>query len=292
VGLDATKFDMHVSSSMLVWEHSIYLQVFRNCPELRKLLSWQMHNKGGGYCDDGKLSYSVKGKRFSGDMNTALGNCLIMCAMVWAYAKERGVDVKLINNGDDCVVFMELADLERFSAGLKEWFLDLGFRMTVEPPVVDFQKMEFCQMKPIRTTSGWTMVRNISTALTKDTMCTLPLDSEKGLRKWMWSVGTCGLALCRGVPMMQEFYKAYIREGIDDKGRIANAVQSQSGMRMLARGIAERSELITSEARYDVWMAWGITPDEQKAAEEFYRSWKFDYAPTDIVEEPLLYQCL
>jgi hypothetical protein len=108
----------------------------------------------------------------------------------------------------------------------------------------------------------------------------------------MHSVGTCGLALCKGVPVMQSFYKAYIREGVDDKGRIANAVQSQSGMRFLAQGLKDRSEVITDKARYDVYLAWGITPDEQAAMEEFYDSWGFDYAPTDIIDEPLLYQCL
>ncbi len=292
VGLDATKFDMHVSAEMLSWEHSIYLNVFKNNPELKKLLRWQMYNKGGGYCDDGKLRYSVKGKRFSGDMNTALGNCLIMCAMVWAYSRERGVNTKLINNGDDCVVFMELEDLERFQYGLKEWFLELGFRMTVEPPVEDFQQMEFCQMRPIRCCSGWTMVRNIKTALTKDTLCTLPLTGEVGIRKWLHSVGTCGLALCGGIPIMQSFYQAYVREGIDDNGRIENAVQSQSGMRMLARNLKARDMVVSDAARYDVWIAWGITPDEQRAMEEYFAAWKFDYAPTDIVDEPLHYQCL
>lgn len=292
VGLDATKFDMHVSAEMLAWEHSIYLNVFKNNPELKKLLRWQMYNKGGGYCDDGKLRYSVKGKRFSGDMNTALGNCLIMCAMVWAYSKERGVETKLINNGDDCVVFMELEDLERFQVGLKEWFLALGFRMTIESPVEDFQRMEFCQMRPIRCCGGWTMVRNITTALTKDTLCTLPLTGEVGLRKWLYSVGKCGLALCGGIPIMQSFYNAYVREGIDDEGRIENAVQSQSGMRMLARGLKERDMVVSDASRFDVYVAWGITPDEQRAMEQYFDKWRFDYAPTDIVDEPLHYQCL
>lgn len=291
VGLDATKFDMHVSAEMLSWEHGIYLDVYNQNSELRQLLRWQMYNKGGGFCDDGKLRYSVKGKRFSGDMNTALGNCLIMCAMIWAYAEERGVHVKLINNGDDCVVFMEAASLPQFQRGLKEWFLELGFRMTVETAVEDFQKMEFCQMRPIRCNAGWTMVRNIQTALIKDTLCTLPLTGEVGLRKWMYSVGQCGLALCGGIPVMQSFYEAYVREGIDDKGKIEKAVQSQSGMRMLARGLDTRDRRIMPESRLDVFLAWGITPDEQLAMEDYFLNWTFDYAPTDIVDEPIHYQC-
>jgi len=292
VGLDATKFDMHVSVAMLDWEHNVYLTIFNDHPELRELLQWQMHNVGAGYCEDGKLSYKVKGKRFSGDMNTAMGNCLIMCGLVWVYAKLRGVHVKLINNGDDCMVFMEAEDVAKFNLGIKEWFLEMGFRMKVEETITDFQKLEFCQMKPVQISEGWTMVRNITTALTKDTMCLVPVTNETGIRKWMYSVGVCGLALCRGVPVMQAFYNAYIRNGIDDKGRIANAVQSQSGMRFLAQRLGNRSDVITDKARYDVFLAWGISPDEQVAMETFYDSWGFDYAPTDIIDEPLLYQCL
>jgi len=89
VGLDATKFDMHVSPAALAWEHGVYREMFGNCRTLRKLLKWQMNNRGAGYCGDGKLKYSVTGKRFSGDMNTGLGNCLLMCAMVYALQSTK-----------------------------------------------------------------------------------------------------------------------------------------------------------------------------------------------------------
>ena len=70
------KFDMHVSPAALAWEHSIYTSIFPRDKFLKKLLRWQMNNRGAGYCGDGSLKYSVTGKRFSGDMNTGLGNCL------------------------------------------------------------------------------------------------------------------------------------------------------------------------------------------------------------------------
>lgn len=127
IGLDATKFDMHVSPEALAWEHSVYEELFDHDPHLKMLLSWQMHNKGAGYCADGKLKYTVEGKRFSGDMNTGLGNCLLMCAMIYAYAKSRGVDIKLLNNGDDCVVMMERKDMTAFNRGLDLWLRGWDF---------------------------------------------------------------------------------------------------------------------------------------------------------------------
>lgn len=287
VGLDATKFDMHVSEGMLRWEHSIYQRVYGNPAELRTLLKWQRNNEGRGRTEDGKLTYKVRGKRASGDMNTALGNCLIMCACVHAYAKERGVHIDLANNGDDCVVFMERCDLEKFSVNLDEWFLCLGFRMTKEEPVYDVRGIEFCQMHPVRGGNGWNMVRNIPTALQKDTLCTIPLDGPLA-RKWMYAVGECGLALCAGVPVMQDFYEAYMRNGNPDSN-IHLAPQMVTGLSMMRGGLESRSRRISDQAREDVFVAWGITPDEQVSLERHYQQWTFtepgdteifDFVPT------------
>jgi len=275
IGLDATKFDMHVSEAMLKWEHSIYESLYKGDKELKRLLSYQRDNKGVGYCDDGKLSYRVKGRRFSGDMNTALGNCIIMCAMVHTYAKERGVPIRFINNGDDCVVFMEKEYESRFISGLDEWFLELGFRMTREPTVNAMSQVEFCQMRPLRVDGGYTMVRNFDTAREKDSLCLLPLNSEGAMRKWLYAVGECGLALCSGVPVMQSMYECYMRNGVASK--MGGAVQMQSGMRMLAVGLESKKSDVMDDTRVDFMEAWGYTPDEQVALEEYYNNLQIDY---------------
>lgn len=277
LGLDATKFDMHVCENMLRWEHSVYEAIYRD-PKLKWLLSLQRRNKGVGRAPDGKLRYKTRGKRASGDMNTALGNCLIMCALIWAYSRERGVHTKLVNNGDDCVVFMEKRDLQVFMKGLDDWFLRMGFRMTCEEPVYDLEHIEFCQMKPINTIHGLVMVRNIQTALVKDTMCLSNYD-ERGLRKWLAAVGECGLALCSGVPVMQSFYKAYIRNGILGGG-VENGMElMSSGLRAMRGNLESKEAVVTPEARLSVFIAWGITPDEQVALEEHFDSWSLGSGP-------------
>ncbi len=296
IGLDATKFDMHVSPAMLQWEHSIYLAIFKQDSKLRRLLSWQMNNVGRGYCANGKLKYKVKGKRFSGDMNTALGNCIIMCAMVHSYLAARGVEGKLVNNGDDCVVFIERRDLARFQQGLAEWFLDLGFRMVAEAPVFDINQIEFCQMRPIHTASGWKMVRNIPNALAKDRLCLLPLRYATEMREWLGSVGACGLSLCGGVPVLNAFYKCYARHGSCNT-KFGETLMLNSGTKMLARGMRQEEEPVTPEARYQSWLAWGILPDHQVEVEKFYDSLQIEHGTTvidsyDLDPSPLLLSSL
>lgn len=273
LGLDASRFDQHVSAAMLKWEHSIYNAMFGS-KELRKLLKWQIDNVGRGRCEDGTLKYKVRGKRFSGDMNTALGNCLIMCAMIYAYGQERGVEFELVNNGDDCVVFMEEDDLEKFCEGLDQWFDDMGFVMTREEPVYDLHEVEFCQSKPVYGANGLIMCRNFDKAREKDTMCLFDISNEAAARKWLYAVGDCGLSLTSGVPVFQNMYQAYMRNGIK-AGKIQQSVGWECGMTFMAKGLKSKAATIHDDARYSFYVAFGITPDEQCALEEYYDAWSF-----------------
>lgn len=293
VGLDATKFDMHVGPNMIRWEHNIYLKIFKHSKSLKRLLDRQLYNVGRGYCEDGKLKYHMIGKRCSGDMNTALGNCIIMCAMVWAYAKHKGVKVKLVNNGDDCVVMMESQELTTFQEGLEQWFLELGFRMVAETPVYDIEAIEFCQMHPINTVNGWTMVRNIPSALAKDTLCLLPLRNETEMKEWLGAIGNCGIALTHGVPIVQEFYQRFKHHGTM-RTKFGEQLLMHSGAKRLSEGIDRTEDEITAESRYGVWMAWGILPDHQVALENHFRSMQIEYGNLvvgsyDEIPNPTLY---
>lgn len=268
IGLDAEKFDMHVSPAMLDWEHKVYESLFKSHPKLKKLLRWQMNNRGAGYCPDGRLKYRVKGRRFSGDMNTGLGNCLIMCAMVWSYAKHMGIHLKLVNNGDDCVVIMEAEDVDPFMSKLTSYFKDLGFRMTCEKPVAQLHQIEFCQMHPIEIGDSCRMVRNIPATLRKDTMTTHPLTNPVHREKWCTAVGTGGLWLTGGVPILQDFYQCYQRIGCMRQSNMLDDPTFATGMRLMSKGMEQHYREPDPWTRVQVFEAWNISPDEQVAIEQ------------------------
>jgi hypothetical protein len=138
--------------------------------------------------------------------------------MIHAYGQYTGVDIQLANNGDDCVVFMERSDLETFMAPLPQWFLSMGFNMTVEPPVYDFCELEFCQTKPIFDGQEWIMCRNVSTAIVKDSVMLKNWDSASLYEGWLDAVGTGGLALAGQLPIFQELYQLYVRSGKKTSG--------------------------------------------------------------------------
>jgi len=183
--------------------------------------------------------------------------------MIKAYSTARNVRTLLANNGDDCVVFMEKAHLSRFMSGLSEWFLELGFNMTIETPVYDFEKIEFCQTQCVKLETGWRSVRNFRTVFKKDTMCLRPIPNLTTLKKWMYSVGDGGLNACSGVPVLEAFYELYKRSGVPCSWKNENPYRFAS--------TSKREAKITIEARASFYVAFGMLPHEQRLVEKYLR---------------------
>jgi hypothetical protein len=279
VGLDASRFDASVDAGLLQHEHGLYNTLFRS-KDLARILRMQVNNKGVAYCHDGKIKYSVHGGRGSGDMNTSLGNSYIMCAIVWSWLKSCGVKASLVNNGDDCVVIMEDDDLTQFQGGFAEYALSCGFRMVVEEPVYELEQIEFCQTHPVCVDNQWRMVRNYNSAREKDSMCLFPLTGRGALESWLYAVGECGLALTSGVPVMQEMYTAFMRSGKPSK--MGEAVFMQGGARMMSRDMEAKRVAVSDDTRVSFYLAFGVTPDEQVAMEEYYRTWEVTSVVQDV----------
>lgn len=287
VGIDASRFDQHFSFDALSWEHMIYLMCFHGSDreELRQLLEWQLVNKGFAKASDGTIRYKIEGCRMSGDMNTAMGNCLVMSAMVYCYCLSVGVTARLANNGDDCVVIFESSSLNKFTSKLSEWFLAMGFNMKVEEPVFEFERIEFCQTKPIWTPDGWLMCRNPHVCLAKDLVSTLPMDMPGISHGWATAIGECGMSLCGGVPIMQEFYSSLIRSGRGQ--RIGAHPALESGFARLSIGMSRAYTSIHWATRYSFWRAFGISPMEQIAIEDWFirEPINLDPGPREFVDQ-------
>lgn len=268
--LDAEKFDMHVSVDGLKYEHTFYIAMFPGMKQLVKLLSKQLKNVGIAYAGDGVVKFSIYGTRSSGDLNTSLGNCIIMCGCIYAYAAQRGVTVELANNGDDCVVIMESEDLDRFQTGLDAWFKDHGFSMVSETPVYIFEQIEFCQTKPVCVNGAWRMVRNQNAVMKKDPICMIPIQNNRVYRKWLDAVGTCGSILNTGVPVQQSFYGCYKRFGVKCSQEMIDHINKDTSMQTRIRGMAMGWAAVAPSTRVSYYYAFGVLPDEQVAIEDAF----------------------
>lgn len=295
VGMDASRFDQHVSVPMLEFEHEIWTHMVpgRCRKQLRWLLSMQIDNRGVGKCVDGRIKYRIRGCRMSGDMNTSSGNCLIMCALLYAYAQSKKCKHRLINNGDDSVVFLERRDLRRFLAGLEAWFKNMGFTMAVEEPVYDLEGVEFCQTRPVFTERGWVMARNLRNAIPKDLCSTCDIRKEKVFRRWSASVRACGLALTDGLPVWREFYSMFpqaphqgckLRTSSAEQG-VELAGLMGSGLWRLSEGLVDEGTEVTLNARISFWKATGLLPWDQRWTERRFNRTTLSWTPPAEVDE-------
>lgn len=272
VGADASRFDQSVSPDMLQWEHSLYLHLYNNDPELAKWLSWQIDNRGYARTPDGVVHYRVRGSRMSGDMNTGSGNVLIMCSVVWSFFQSHKVDGKrikwrLANNGDDCVIVVERVHEAGVSAAFPGFCAKLGFLMEMETPVDTLEEVEFCQTHPVCIDGKWRMVRNLESTLAKDLVSTKPINNERSWNFFRGAIGDCGEALTAGVPIYQDFYQ-YLKRGAGDQR--AKDDGEVTGMMNLARGMRRGCNPIADSTRVSFFRAFGVEPGRQKLLEGVY----------------------
>ncbi|AGG23390.1 RNA-dependent RNA polymerase [Citrus yellow vein-associated virus] len=269
VSLDASRFDLHVSVGMLKFTHKLY-DYYCKSPTLQRYLKWTLRNHGVASCKELSYEYEVVGRRMSGDMDTALGNCVIMSILTWFMLSELGIKHELFDNGDDCLFICESHDVPSPEV-ITNWFSDFGFVVRLEGVTSVFERIEFCQTSPVWTERGWLMCRNIkslSKDLTNVNSCT---GSTIEYTHWLKAVGKCGSILNAGVPIFQSFHNMLERLGTNS--RIDRGVFFKSGLVNLIRGMDRQPDVdITTSARLSFEVAFGITPGMQLAIERYYDS--------------------
>lgn len=287
-GLDASRFDKHVSVELLKMEHKVY-RACNSHPRFMQLLTMQLNNKC--FSSIGVV-YKVLGRRMSGDMNTAIGNVTIMLLMIIAFCRYvlhlRQWDC--LDDGDDILVILDERDYPRFRAELIETFRQFGMEMKVDEPCRSIHDVVFCQSKVIEYDFGrFKFVRDYRAVFSKSTC---------GVRNWLnpsfrqrvlHAIGTCELVLGLGVPVLQAYALALIRNsrGTGDPlhyapdGLRARALRDarQIGIRDLSK---VRPSPIKQCARWSFAAAFGLCEMQQLAIERWLDSWSFD--SSNIVE--------
>jgi len=286
---DASRFEQCVSVIALMWEHAIYKLFYPGDKYFAKLMKWQLNNIGKARAPDGRLSFKIDGKRASGDPNTALGNTLLTAAMAYAYLEYCKITKhRFFCNGDDAGFIIERKDLAKFMEGAKQWYREMGFRMKFEKAVDVFEEIDFCQARPVITSDGPIMVRNVINGISKDCMSKKDLSKKIDFEAWCSAVGQGGCSIAGGIPIYQSFYCMMERAG---KGTAPmKNVFDEYHLENKYRNMREKVKTIDDQARYSFWKAFGITPDCQIVIEEHYDSTELVHGlkEHDLVYDPVL----
>jgi hypothetical protein len=259
--LDAKRFDQHCSREMIDWLHYVEEKVF---PQMKQYNDMRKQNRCFARAPDGSVKYTVNRCVMSGDMDTASGDTLMMCAVTWTIMRNMGVKFEYTNDGDDGVLMIEALDAGKVCKELRLRFLEFGFTMKVEGMTDTFERIIFCQTQPVFDGNKWVMVRQPKVALAKDSVTLRRVRDADHLDELRNAMGWCGMSLAGNMPIYRSFYKTLICGERPE-------LEMNTGMAYLARGLEPIDENITDECRLSFWKAFGIHPTKQLVLEDLCR---------------------
>lgn len=270
--LDASRFDQHVSAGAQRWKHRIYLHLLRLTPSEKKefllLASSQISSRVDGRVEDGKFIYQLEGSLASGDMDTSLTACLLVCGMFYTFLHDRvpAGHWRFIDNGDDCVVIID----EKYYPVMEElpcWMEEMGFQYRIDGIAKSVHEIRFCQVFPIydEVRSTWTCCRDPVAALKKDIMSSHS-NNVAGWADNFHSIAVGGLALFGGMPILGAFYEALLAQFPEGN---FNKKYLSWNLRNLET-LEKRRYKPTQQMRLEFYIATGVPPAAQEELEEVY----------------------
>lgn len=277
VSLDGSRFDSHVGVSQLQVEHLVYLIMCKD-RLFAKLLSWQLANQG---TTSKGIRYRTRGKRMSGDMNTALGNCIIMVLMVMDFMQGKTYD--MFDDGDDCLLIIERALLPWVLANVKAQFLEYGHEVKIEHVAYSLEEVEWCQSHPVRINDDVVKFVRYPWKVFSTAMSGVKYFVDVGARrKLINTIGMAELILNLGVPVLQEYAIALMRNASTDKSIAFDQIDSmyyRVHRELQALNLKHLVKIdphpVTDVARLSYAKAFGVSVTEQLQMESCLRRWVF-----------------
>jgi hypothetical protein len=254
---DYSRFDAHVCRDKLQAEHATYIQASTAPDQLKWLLDLQLKNK----CRTTQgIKYETVGKRMSGDMNTALGNCLINVFTICYVCHKKGVKADFFVDGDDSVIIIEQRDAHLIQA--EDWD-DTGFKCKMAK-TNSITKVEFCKCKIINTALGPRFIPNPLRIMSHYSTTTKRSQGKFWLRK-IKADGQGLLALYGGVPILQAIALMMIR--LAGNVKPADFFSLDGWHKYIGHKSIEAP--ITAICRVELMEAWNLNIGEQMFYEDY-----------------------
>lgn len=289
--LDASRFDQHVSVSAMQKKHAVYLRYLRNMTGNQRREFWlcaqaQLNTQAKARKGDKFVKYKSKGGLCSGDYDTDLTACLIVCMLFYEWLTTIGIDWRFKDNGDDCVVMCERKDVKKFEDGFMEFTRTFGFFYRIDDIVDVFEKIKFCQCNPVYDAhyDRWVMTRDPKNVLRKDLLILksgLTFEQECGIYK---AIAEGGLSLYGDMPLYHRFYgNMYDHYMFSKKPRMYNPGYNMEYLQKGVRVARRPPSLLTRESFY---RAFDITPGQQVEMENGFRPFHHDSYSWELREPP------
>lgn len=262
VGLlfDQSKFDAHYNYSCMRGVHKVY-HARMGDRRLRRLLSVQYRNKG--YTKHG-TKYRTLCTHMSGEADTSCGNSVCNLCMLEHLAYVLKIKHSDLALGDDSVMIIEEADLEKVLEYYEQHFSKYGMVCKLEL-AFEFEEIEFCQMRPVQVNDRWVMLRNPYRLLTRSLWSVKPVFNSRYRARLVRSIGYCELASNLGAPVGQAFAVGMINAG---SGRLIGTLDQFHRVEVQRADFKRMQPMtISDNTRHSYCRAWGVTPEKQSEME-------------------------
>jgi hypothetical protein len=267
---DMSRFDQHCSAPCLRWAGRVCTRAVRNGGGDTKLFRslWDMTvaTKGIVLCDDGVIHYKVDGTLNSGLSSTSLVGVLTVCLLLREFCLENDIPHQLISAGDDTNIICDRSHIDTIVNGLPGFAKLAGFTIKIDGLAFEFEHIDFCQSRPVWGPGHWVMCRSPRVVTSKDLLSSKGFQNEMHWRRYLRSIGECGLALTSGLPVMQNFYQCMVRVA----GEVPILELERNGFHFMSRGMSVNVVQASSTSRLSFYKAFGIDVVQQRNLEEMY----------------------
>lgn len=276
---DGKQCDAHMSKAVLSIQHMVDCHMNPD-PRLRLL---QASTLKRWILKSPDLRVLAPVMRLTGAWDTGGGNTLLhLLCLVWCL---EGLDYELAVDGDDFVIICEADDLGLVQKALEK-HTSIGFSFELDPPVTEFEKIDFCRARPVQINAEeYYMVRNPTRVL------------ANALGSWehiapIWSylktVSDGERRAFQGIPILGTFFERRyqaLKHLPDYKGRL------DFWGRAKLKQIPKDLRVDPTFVRPSFYRAWGFSLAEQLRYEAQYEA--MDFSPTKLkplrLDEPVVF---
>jgi hypothetical protein len=227
-------------------------------------------------------------------MNTALGNCLLMILMVSTFMVGRDYD--LLDDGDDCLLIIEVEDLPWVESNIADAFLSYGHEIKVENVASKMEEVQWCQSRPVMYSPGrYKFVRDVDKVVSASLIGGKYVDSDKSRRKLINTIGMGELILNLGIPVLQSYAMSLMRNA--DTPDIIVADEVDDGLYFRVHRELRRMNLkqlvrvdpqpINIDTRLSFAAAFNMDISKQLSLEKFFDSWSFPISGCEFLPPEL-----
>lgn len=264
--LDCKGFDRHVNKQLLQVEHGVYLSLYRNDPELARILSYQLNN----VCiTANRISYGSEGRRMSGDANTSLGNCILVYLMLRVAMRGERARWDLHIDGDDFVVFVERWAAARVAEQVTSFFYACGHELTAGTPARRWQDIEHNSSRIVHGAYGYITERNPWKVLATTFVHHAHFHNKKGGLRAFRTIAQGLLVRSLGLPVLQAFAVGALRSvpGVPWLDEVLDAETLYRTKLLNPNWHAAQPVEVLNHSRIVFEQVWGMSVEEQLVLE-------------------------